>query len=217
MSVDLDKLYTANWVPVESIWTLSDVRTSVCPSEVTNAYLSSSKGKKVSFAPAVTVVVWLLEILTVKTVLIPRTAFVKSTFEILTFGSLVYKVLSVDVSRFVVKILKSVIFNDDDGSWPEATPLTPVTPLTIIVVLPAPTTFATIGSLLVGSLYWTRFPILTTLPGNKVFGLVTVLTPPDNALMVAIPTLNPVDWIASAEKVDADPTIPYTDFTSEIP
>jgi hypothetical protein len=62
-------------------------------------------------------------------------------------------VLSVDVSRFVVKILKSVTFNDEDGNCPEAIPLTPVTPLIAIVVFPVPTTFAMIGSLLVGSLY----------------------------------------------------------------
>jgi hypothetical protein len=108
-------------------------------------------------------------------------------------GSLVYKVLSVEVSKFVVKILKSVAFKVEDGKNPEEIPDTPVTPVMEIVVFPNPTTFAMIGSLLEGSLYCTKLPSLTIFPGNSELGLVTVLTPPDEVLIVAIPTLKPND------------------------
>lgn len=124
VSEAVERLNIDNWVPVESIWTLSDVKTSVCPFDVTKEYLSSSNGKNVSFWLAVTVVVWFPEILTEKTVLIPRTAFVKSTLEILTLGSLVYKVLSVDVSKFVVKTLKSVTFSAEVGKSAVVIPAT---------------------------------------------------------------------------------------------
>jgi hypothetical protein len=40
--------------------------------------------------------------------------------------------------------------------------------------------------------------------------------PAEKGLIVAIPTENPVDCIVSAVNVDADPTITYTDFMSEI-
>ena len=69
---------------------LSEVNTSVVPSDLINEYLSSSKGKNVSLVPALTRVDnWFKEILTVNNFLIVREALVKSTEEILFFGNFV--------------------------------------------------------------------------------------------------------------------------------
>jgi hypothetical protein len=46
---------------------------------------------------------------------------------------------------------------------------------------------------------------LTIVPGNRLLGLVIVLTP-ESAEIVAIPTLIFVDCTVSAENVDAVPT-----------
>jgi hypothetical protein len=55
------------------------------------------------------------------------------------------------------------------------------------------------------SLYEIKSSFLTIFPGNKVLGLVIVLTP-ESAEIVAIPTLIFVDCTVSAENVDAVPT-----------
>ena len=69
---------------------LSEVSTSVVPSDLINEYLSSSKGRNVSSVPAVTGVDnWFPEILTVNDFLIVREALVKSIEEILFFGNVV--------------------------------------------------------------------------------------------------------------------------------
>ena len=103
---------------------------------------------------------------------------------------------------------------------PFATPATSATPSIVIVEDPTLTTFARIGSWEVErSLYWTTLPILAKDPGNNGLALVTVLTPPDSAVIDAIPTLNDVDWITSALKVLTPTTplfVPKTDLTSEI-
>ena len=87
---------------------LSEVRTSVVPSDLIRAYLSSSNGRKVSLSPAVTdddsV---LLEILTVNSFLIEILADVRSRVAILFFGRGVKSVLSVEDSNLVVKVVKS--------------------------------------------------------------------------------------------------------------
>jgi CRISPR/Cas system CMR-associated protein Cmr3 (group 5 of RAMP superfamily) len=56
--------------------------------------------------------------LTVKDFLIDKTAFVKSTEEILFFGSFVYKVLSDEDSKLVVNTLRSVTSNVVVGNFP---------------------------------------------------------------------------------------------------
>ena len=69
---------------------LSAVRTSVDPSVLIRAYLSSSNAVKVSLSPPVTTEdSVLLAILTVNSFLILILADVKSTLETLAFGSLV--------------------------------------------------------------------------------------------------------------------------------
>ena len=73
---------------------------------------------------------------------------------------------------------------------------------------PTLTTFAKTGSDNVTSPYDIKFPCLIILPGKDIFGLVTVLIPEDCDEIVAIPTLNFVDCIESAENVDAEPTKP---------
>ena len=67
---------------------LSEVSISVDPSDLINEYLSSSKGRNVSFVPELTGIDNSFDvILTVKDFLITKLAFVKSTEEILFFGS----------------------------------------------------------------------------------------------------------------------------------
>ena len=69
---------------------LSEVKTSVDPSDLINEYLSSSKGKKNSLGPALTGTDNSFDaILTTKDFLIVKFALVKSTLEILFFGSFV--------------------------------------------------------------------------------------------------------------------------------
>ena len=98
---------------------LSEVSNSVEPSDLINEYLSSSKGKNVSFVPALTGDdSWFDAILTVNNFLIVRFALVKSTLEILFFGSLVYNVLSDEDSKLVVNILKSVTCSNEVGNFP---------------------------------------------------------------------------------------------------
>ena len=131
-----------------------------------------------------------------------------------------YKVLSEDDCKFVVNILKSVTFNELVGKFPEAIPATLVTASIVIWDEPTLTTFAKFISILGELLNCTRLFFFTIFPGNAGFVLLTVLMPPELALIVTIPTLNFVDWIVFALKVDPRPTtplsVPKTDFTSEI-
>ena len=73
---------------------------------------------------------------------------------------------------------------------------------------PTLTTFAKTGSASEVSLYEIKLSFLTMFPGNNTLGLVIVLIPEDSAEISAIPILNFVDCIESAENVDADPTKP---------
>ena len=188
---------------------LSEVSNSVDPSDLINEYLSSSKGKNVSFVPATTAAEsWFDAMLTVKDFLIDKTAFVKSTEEILFFGSFVYKVLSDEDSKLVVNTLRSVTSNVVVGNFPWATPVTVVTPVIVIALDSTLTTFAKTGSVNEVSLYEIKLSFLTIFPGNKILGLVIVLIPEISVEIVAIPTLNFNDWMASAENVDPAPTWP---------
>jgi hypothetical protein len=58
------------------------------------------------------------------------------------------------------------------------------------------------------SLYEIKLSFLTIFPGNNVLGLVIVLIPEDLGEISAIPILNFVDCMESAENVDAEPTKP---------
>ena len=203
------KLKIWSWVPPLIKENLSEVSNSVEPSDLINEYLSSSKGKNVSFVPATTAAEsWFDTILTVKDFLIDKIAFVKSTEEILFFGSFVYKVLSDEDSKLVANTLRSVTDNVEFGNFPSAIPVTVETPVIVITVDPTLTTLAKTGSDNEESLYEIKLSFLTTFPGNKILGLVIVLIPEILVEIVAIPTLNFVDCIESAENVDADPTKP---------
>ena len=203
------KLKIWSWDPPLIKENLSEVSNSVEPSDLISEYLSSSKGKNVSFVPALTGDDNSFDtILTVNDFLIVRFALVKSTLEILFFGSFVYNVLSDDDSKLVVNILKSVTCNGDPGNFPWAIPVTVETPVIVTVVDPTLTTLAKTGSDSEVSLYEIKFPLLIIFPGKDIFGIVTVLIPEDSVEIVAIPTLNFVDCIESAENVDADPTKP---------
>ena len=110
----------------------------------------------------------------------------------LFFGSFVYNVLSVESSKFVVKIWKSDTDNVAVGSFPWEIPVTVVTPEIVIVVVPTLTTFANTGSDSDVSLYEIKLSFLTIFPGNNIFGLVTVLIPEEIVEIVEIPTKNAV-------------------------
>ena len=169
---------------------MSEVRTSVLPSDLIKVYLSSSKGKKVSFSPAVTGVDnWLSAIVTLKVFLMVKDALVKSTEDIFGLGKTVYKVSSVDLDNLVPKIFKSETFRSDVDKPPWLIPVTVATPEIEIVVFPTLTTLAYTGKEDDPLLNLTRLPDLTILPGKFSFELVIVLMPPLEALIVAIPTL----------------------------
>jgi len=115
--------------------------------DLIKAYLSSSNGKKNSFASAVTGIDNSFDaILTVKDFLMTKFASFKLTEEIFCFGSFVYNVLSDEDDKLVVRILRSVTSNADKGSFPSAIPDTVETPEIITLVEPMLTTFAKIGS-----------------------------------------------------------------------
>ena len=73
----------------------------------------------------------------------------------------------------------------------------------------------------VGLVYFTISPTFTLVPGKIGFVLVILIALLSRSstivTILAIPTLNLVVWTTSAEKVFADPTVPYTDLMSEIP
>ena len=77
--------------------------------------------------------------------------------------------------------------------------------MTVTVVDSTLSTFAKTGFSNAGSPYEIKSFFLTTVPGNRLLGLVIVLTP-ESAEIVAIPTLIFVDCTVSAENVDAVPT-----------
>ena len=98
----------------------------------------------------------------------------------------------------VVMTLKSVTFNAAEGRRPLEIPATAVTPSISICVVPTLTTLATIGSSVRSppvllSVYSIRSFSFIRVPGNAGLLLLTVLTPPERGLTVAIPTVNLVD------------------------
>ena len=135
---------------LDLISNLSDVRSSVVPSALTNEYLSSSNGKNVSLAPAVTTAVrefvaW--AIVTSKDLLIVIVAEVKSKSAINFLGAVVYNVLSVevvysDLSIFKSERLEGFLVPVAVGKVPTATPETVVIPVTLISEVPTVVTLA---------------------------------------------------------------------------
>ena len=77
--------------------------------------------------------------------------------------------------------------------------------MTVTVVDPTLSTFAKTGFSNAGSLYEIKSFFLTIVPGNRLLGLMMVLTP-ESVEIVAIPTLIFMDCTVSAENVDAVPT-----------
>ena len=93
----------------------------------------------------------------------------------------------------------------------------------VISIVPVPTavTLAKVGSVdWLMLLNLTKLSTFTRLPGNLSLELLTVLIPPEEPLMVAIPIWDATDWITSALKVFAVPTVPSfvanIDLTSEM-
>ena len=135
---------------LDLISNLSDVRSSVVPSALIKEYLSSSNGKNVSLAPAVTTevrefVAW--AIVTSKDFLIVIVAEVKSKSAINFLGAVVYNVLSVEVVYSDLSIFKSerlvgFLVPVAVGNCPTATPETVVIPVTLISEVPTVVTLA---------------------------------------------------------------------------
>ena len=119
-----------SWDPVASKENLSALNDSKVPSDLTRTYLSSSKGKNVSFADATSVFDWLLEIVTANSFLIVRFESVRSTEAIKFLGSLVYNVLSVEVWKEDPRIARSLTEFAAEGGEPSQIPVTVVTPVT---------------------------------------------------------------------------------------
>ena len=112
------KLKISSCFPPSINANLSEVSSSVDPLDLINEYLSSSKGRNVSFVPAFTTDDLFYIILTLKDFLITKLAFVKSTEEILLFGNIVYNVLSSDANDAFVNTLRSVTSNAAVGNCP---------------------------------------------------------------------------------------------------
>ena len=109
--------------------------------------------------------------MTVNVFLIVNEASVKSTFEMLSFASGVYKVLSETDDNSVVSTFKSVILKLDDGRNPLEIPATDVVVATVKSEVPTLTTLAKIGSTVINpavvSVYSTISFSFIKLPGNK--------------------------------------------------
>ena len=103
---------------------------------------------------------------------------------------------SEDGASSVVRTSRSVTLSVDEGKNPLAIPVTGATPSMVTLDVPTLVTLAIIGSSVspaVVSVYLIRSFSLTTVPGNRLFPVVIVLTPPDFGLIVAIPTTNLFD------------------------
>ena len=87
--------------------------------------------------------------------------------------------LSVETSKLVVRIWRSVTDNELDGNILLATPVTACTLVIVTTVEPTLTTLAYTLFGKVVSVYWTKFPGLMIVPGNWAFELVIVLIPPE--------------------------------------
>ena len=201
---------------------LSDVKISVDPSDLINEYLLDVNGKKISLSPEVGIVVDDISFPTISIVYTFRIvidASDKFVVDTLFLPSRVNNVLSLDSLSFVLRIFKSVIFRWSSGSFPLTIPETVVTPTIDNVPSSIETIFDTIGSGEVDrSVYCKRSPSLTLFKSDGL-ELLTVLIPPENSDMVAIPTLEETDWIVSALKVLIPTTpsvVPNKDFTLEI-
>ena len=149
-------------------------------------------------------------ILTANVFLTTTEAPVKSTLDIFLLESRVYNVLSLDLSNWVAKTLKSLTDLYESEATPEAgvgnpplnTPDTVVTPTTVTDVASTLITLAKIGSSdIARSLYEIRLPIVV-IPGK--FGLLLCILVPAAPLStptVATPTLNNVEGITLALNV----------------
>ncbi len=104
------------------------------------------------------------------------------------------------------------------GRAPATTPGTGATASTAIELVPTLVTLDIVGSVRVADefVYSTRLPTANA-DGKALLELLTVLTPPDAAVIVDTPTIIDGDWITSALKV-LIPVLPslvaYTDLTS---
>ena len=191
----------------------SDVNSWVLPSAPINEYLFAVNGWKDSLVSIVGRGVSNLPllILTAKVFLTTTEAPVKSTLDTFLLESRVYNVLSLELSNWVAKTLKSltlkngvtlVIPEEVVGNPPLHIPLTVVTPTTETEFEVTLTTLAKIGSSdIARSLYEIRFPIVV-IPGK--FGLLLCILVPAAPLStptVATPTLSSVEGITFALKV----------------
>ena len=211
---------------------LSEVNVSCVPSFLIKEYLSSSKGKNVSFVPAVTAELsWLAEwpMVTSNVFLIFKVADDISTSDIFSFGILVNKALSNDFSKGVVTSVRSGTSKEEPcvaNKAPSVTPVTVATPVTIISLALTCVILTNDFKLLPNPPNLRILPTFN-LPGNCSFPLVIVLI---ETLLASVPTpvifadpkINWSVWTTSLTKLFADPTLPksgpaYKDLTSAIP
>ena len=189
---------------------LSSVKISVEPSVLIKTYLSSSKGKKVnSSEPEITAPVEFEEIVTSNCFLIVRLESVKSTEETFCFGRTVYNVLSNASWKLEDRILKSLGLISVVGRLPSQIPDTDVTLDSVSEFCDTDSTLENVGTDNPGFEYATKLP--TVAIPTKYFdksALVTVLIPPEPALMFTRPITLFELWITSPLNVDAAPTIP---------
>ena len=221
VAIKVAPLFAAGGLDKPRIWQVfpdpksnwSDVNSWVLPSAPIREYLFALKGWKLSFVGNVGTGVSNLPslILTENVFLITTDAPVRSTLDIFLLGSLVYNVLSLELSNWVAKTFKSLTsLNWFTVETPEAvvgnpplnTPFTVVTPTTETEVASTLITLAKIGSSdIARSLYDMRFPIVV-IPGKLGFVLcILVPAAPLSTPTVETPTLSNVEGITFALKV----------------
>ena len=139
-----------------------------------------------------------------------------STLEIFFFGRTVYNVLSVEDWNGEYKTLKSAGWIAVPGRPPSLIPITVVTPATVRECLE---TVLTLAKLTVESPALVKETVLPSvaIPIKLKSVVVTVLIPPDAAVILTKPTLASVDGLTSALKVPAVPTLVRIDFTFSVP
>jgi len=207
-------------------WNLSSVRTSVPPSDLIRMYLSSSKGRNTSLSSVLMTGVELFEIDVLYCLLITISESTRFTADTFALGNALYSALLLAwlpepatlPVPFVESSSKFWTLVTAAGIVPSQIPFTLATASTVIFVFATPITLFRVAISNPGLEYLIILPI-EAIPTNENPGSAGIEirdSPPPAADTFAEPKLRTCDWMVSAVKVAAEPTMLKTDLTSDI-
>ena len=208
--------FILSWDELELNSNLSWVNISFSPSDLVRVYLPSSKGRKFKSFPAIIISVELFSIVTSYSFLIVRLELCKFTEDMYCLGKNVYNLFWSEMFKEVFNTLKSFTFKVElCGKDPSHTPWIEVTEVIPNELLLTETTEAKDGTINSGVEYETISPTLTE-PIKIKLDEVTVDIPEDSWVIDADPIVVVGVNFTSELKVDAAPTNPWIDLTSDI-